>query len=270
MNPGVRRATAFQVDIGSHRLALGVHLQDVEAAPQVRRLNRDLAVEPPRTQQRRIEDVRPVGGGDQDHAAAYVEPVHLDQQLVEGLLAFVVAAAHTGATVPTHGIDLVNEDDCGRILLSLLEQIADPGGADTDEHLHEVRAGDRIERHSSLAGDGSRQQRLAGARRAVQQHTLRDLCADGLELRRFGQELLDLLKLFDCLFAPGDVTERGLRGVLVGDLGLRLAELHDPAAATLDGVQQEEEQHPDDDERDQRAKQRAEEAWGCVLTLPLI
>ena len=247
-----------------------MHLQDVEAAPQVGSLDRDLAVEPTRAQQRGIEDVRPVGGGDQDHAAAYVEAVHLDQQLVEGLLALVVAAAHAGATVPADGIDLVDEDDCGRVLLRLLEQIADPGGADTDEHLDEVRAGDRVERHAGLAGDRSSQQRLAGAGWAVQQHTLGDLGADGLELRGLGEELLDLLELLDRLVTPGDVAEGGLRRVLVGDLGLRLAELHDPAAAALDGVQQEEEQHADDDERDQGAEQGAEEAWGGVLALPLI
>ena len=41
-----------------------------------------LAVETPRTQQRRIEDVRAVGRGDDDHALVALESVHLDQQLI--------------------------------------------------------------------------------------------------------------------------------------------------------------------------------------------
>ena len=122
----------------------------------------------------------PVGGGDQDDAALDVEAVHLDEQLVERLLALVVAAAHAGAAVPADGVDLVDEDDRRGVGLGLLEQVAHPGRADADEHLDEVRAGDRVERHAGLAGDGAGEQRLAGAGRAVEQHALRDLGADGL------------------------------------------------------------------------------------------
>jgi hypothetical protein len=35
-------------------------------------------------------------------------------------------------------VDLVHEDDAGRVLLGLLEEVADAAGADTDEHLDEV------------------------------------------------------------------------------------------------------------------------------------
>src|SRR3546814_5537455 len=58
------------------------------------------------------------------------------------------------------------EDDAGRILLALLEHVAHAAGADADEHLDEVRAGDREERHVRLPRDGAGEQRLAGAGRA--------------------------------------------------------------------------------------------------------
>ncbi len=169
------------------------------AALEVGRVDGDLAVEAARAQQRRVEDVGPVGGGDQDDVRLDVEAVHLDQQLVQRLLALVVAAAHAGAAVAADGVDLVDEDDRGRVLLGLLEQVAHPAGADADEHLHEVGAGDREERHPGLAGDRAGQQRLAGAGRAVEQHALGDLGADGLELGRLREELLDLLELLDRL-----------------------------------------------------------------------
>ena len=200
-----------QVDVLRDRLARGVHLEDLEPALQVRSVDGDLPVEPARAQQRRVEDVGPVGGRDQDHAALDVEAVHLDQQLVEGLLALVVAAAHAGAAVPPDGVDLVDEDDGRRVGLGLLEQVTDPRGADTDEHLDEVRAGDRVERHAGLAGDGTGEQRLAGAGRAVEQHALGDLGAHGLELGRVLEELLDLLELLDRLVGAGHVLEGRLR-----------------------------------------------------------
>ena len=187
-------------------------------------VDRDLPVEAARAQQRRVEDVGPVGGGDQDDAALDVEAVHLDEQLVQGLLALVVAAAEARAAVPADGVDLVDEDDRRGVRLGLLEQVADPGGADADEHLDEVGTGDRVERHARLAGHGAGEQGLAGAGRAVEQHALGDLGADRLELRRLLEELLDLLELLDRLVAAGHVGERGLGGVLGDQLGLGLPE----------------------------------------------
>ena len=79
---------------------------------------------------------------------ADVEAVHLDQQLVEGLLALVVAAAHAGATVPANGVDLVDEDDRRGVLLGLLEEVADWWLAPTPTNIDEVGAGDGEEGHA--------------------------------------------------------------------------------------------------------------------------
>src|SRR5690606_2222564 len=112
------------------------------AALQVGTVHDNLPVETAGAQQRRVEDVRTVRRGDQDDPAPGVEAVHFHEQLVAGLLAFVVAAAHAGAAVAANRVDLVDEDDRGGVGLGLLEQVADPGGAHTDEHFDEVRTGD--------------------------------------------------------------------------------------------------------------------------------
>ncbi len=193
--PGVPRAMTFGVDIRRQRHLAHMDLEDLLAADDVGVRHHDLAVEAARPQQRRVEHVGPVGGGDQDHALVRLEAVHLDQQLVEGLLALVVAAAEAGAAMAADRVDLVDEDDAGRVLLALLEHVAHAAGADADEHLDEIRAGDREERHVRLAGDGAGEQGLAGAGRADQQHALRDLAAEALEFLRVLQELDDLLEL---------------------------------------------------------------------------
>ncbi len=223
----------LELDVGDERLALGVHRQDRGAPVLVGGVDGDLAVEAARAQQRRVEDVGAVRRGDEDDPAAGVEAVHLDQQLVERLLALVVAAAHAGAPVAADGVDLVDEHDRGRVLLGLREQVPHAGGADADEHLDEVRAGDGVERHARLAGDGAGQQRLAGAGRAEQQHALGDLGAQLLVLLGVLEEVLDLAELLDGLVGAGHVVESGLRGVLGDHLGLGLAEVEDPRAAAL-------------------------------------
>ena len=60
-------------------------------------------------------------------------------------------------------IQLVDEDDARSFRLGLLEEVADSRGPDAHEHLDEVRARDREERHLGLAGDGLGQQGLTGA-----------------------------------------------------------------------------------------------------------
>ena len=72
-----------------------------------------------------------------------VEAVHLDQELVQRLLALVVRAepgAHRAGAALADRVDLVQEHQRRRLLLRLLEQLANARGAEADEHLHELRA----------------------------------------------------------------------------------------------------------------------------------
>ncbi len=99
--------------------------EDLLAALDVGARHDDLAVEAARAQQRRIEHVGAVGRGDDDDALVRLEAVHLDEQLVERLLALVIAVAEAGAAMAADRVDLVDEDDAGRVLLRLLEHVAD-------------------------------------------------------------------------------------------------------------------------------------------------
>ena len=121
------------------------------------------------------------------------EAVHLDEELVEGLFALVVSAAEACAAVTADGVDFVDEDDAGGVLLALLEEVADAGCADADEHFDEVRTGDGEEGDVGFAGDCAGEQGLAGSRRSDEQDALGDAAAEALELLRLAEELDDLL-----------------------------------------------------------------------------
>ena len=128
-------------DVLADRDLAHVDVQDLLAAADVGQLDIDLAVEAARAQQGGVQDVGPVGGRDHDHAQVGFEAVHLDQHLVQGLLALVVAAAQAGATLAADGVDFIDEDDAGRVLLGVLEHVAHAGRAHADEHFDEVRTG---------------------------------------------------------------------------------------------------------------------------------
>ena len=130
----------------------------------------------------------------------------------------------------------------GACLRAVGEQVAHARRADADEHLHEVRAGDRDERHAGLTGDGAGDQRLAGARRTDEEHAARDARADLLELARVLQEVDDLLDLLLHRLVAGDVTEGRLRLLGVVHLGAALADVHDRAHLALGAAV-----HPDEE-----------------------
>ena len=107
-----------------------------------------------------------------------------------------------------HSVDFIDEDNAGGVLLALLEQIADAAGAHADEHLDEIRTRNREKRNVGLAGNGARQQRFSGPRRADEQNAFRNAPAEFLKLLRLAEELDDFLQFFLGLFHARDILER--------------------------------------------------------------
>ena len=234
------RATDLEIDVGRQRHLAHMHLEDFFAAQNIRIGHDDLAVEAARTQQRGVEHVGPVGRRDEDDALVRLEPVHLDEKLVQRLLALVVAAAEARATMPADGVDFVDEDDAGRVLLRLLEHVSHARGTDADEHFDEIGARDGEERHVRLAGDGAREQRLAGAGRADEQHAARNPPAEPLEFLRIAQEFDDLLQILLGLVDARDILEGDAPMRLRQQFRLGLAETHGFPAGPLHLPRQEE------------------------------
>src|SRR5271154_565717 len=100
-----------------------------------------------------------------------------------------MTAAKSGAAMAADRVNFVDEYDAGGVLFRLFEHVADARSTHTHEHLNEVGARNREKRHFRLAGNGPRQQSLAGSRRTDHEHTLRDLAAKFLELAGIFQEV---------------------------------------------------------------------------------
>jgi hypothetical protein len=160
-----------------------------------------------------------------------------------------VSAPEAGAPVATHRVDLVDEDDAGRVGLPLFEEVTDAGGADADEHLDEVGPRHLEEGATGLAGHGLRQQRLSGSGRPDEEHTLGKPPAQAPEKLRVLQELDDLREFLLGLVGPCHVVEGDLRRVRRDELGLGAPELERLVPAALHAPEHPE---PEDDEDDPR------------------
>ena len=81
LKPEVSLAICSSEASGRQRPLAAVQAEDFEAAVDVGHVDGHLTVEAARPQQRRVEDVGPVGRGEHDEAGVAAEAVHLDQQL---------------------------------------------------------------------------------------------------------------------------------------------------------------------------------------------
>src|SRR5690606_6374696 len=165
-----------------------MNLEDLVATNNIRIRNHDLSVKTTRTKQCRIKNVRTVGGCDQNDRFIGFKPIHFNQQLVEGLLTFIIATAKSGTTMPTHGVNFVDKDDARRILLSLFEHVADAACTHTDEHFNKGRTGNGEERHIRFTRNRTSEQSLTCSGRSDEQYTTRNFTAKSLEFLRIAQK----------------------------------------------------------------------------------
>mmetsp|Transcript_2893 Transcript_2893/g.6566 ORF Transcript_2893/g.6566 Transcript_2893/m.6566 type:complete len:307 (+) Transcript_2893:1305-2225(+) len=177
--------------------------QDLQPAVVVGDPNVQFPVEAAESPQSRINGVRPVRSSNDHHLATAFDAIHQRQQL--GDHAFLDLAAGL-VSFWRDRIDLINEDDCGRVLLCLLESLAQVALRLSCHLGHDFRTVDEEEESSSLVGHGPRNQGFATTRRSIQEDPSRRLHPQRLEERRVPQGELDhLTNLTHRLLAASDV-----------------------------------------------------------------
>ena len=181
------------IDVFRQRDLPNMNGEDAFAALHIGSGHNHAPVKAAGAEQRRIQDVGPVGRRNQDDAFVGFESVHFHKQLVEGLLALVMSSAEARSAMPPNRIDFIYKDDARRVFLPLFKQIANPRCAHADEHFHEIRSTDREKRHIGFARDRSRQKGLSGPGGADQQDALWNASTELLEFLRFFQKINNFL-----------------------------------------------------------------------------
>mmetsp|Transcript_31319 Transcript_31319/g.50291 ORF Transcript_31319/g.50291 Transcript_31319/m.50291 type:complete len:330 (-) Transcript_31319:441-1430(-) len=200
-------------------------LKNSDTAFEVGEANLHTAIETTWTQEGRVKDVGTVSSSKDNDASVALETVHLGQNLVQGLLALIVATRDTGSTLTADGINLINEDDARSVLLRHVKEITDTRSTNTNKELNEFRTGGRDEGNSSLSSGGTSEQGLTSTRRTLHNDTLRNLCSELSELLRVLEEFHDLLKFLLGLVVTGNLIEGYSSIGLHLDLGAGTSEL---------------------------------------------
>ena len=148
----------------------------------------------------------------------------------------------------THGIDLIDKDNTGRMLLGLFEHVTNTGCTHTDKHLNEVGAGDSKERNFRLTSNSLGQQCLTSTWRANHQYALRNLPSQFLELARITQKVDQLGDILLGLLYTGNIGKSDLNLVLAEHARLALTEGHSTTASTAT-LHLAHEEYPDTDQQ---------------------
>jgi hypothetical protein len=221
------------VDVGAEVQWLGMDAQDPFTTLAIRQRHGHLPVEAPGAQQRGIQDIGPIGRRQHDHLLACIKAVHLDQELIERLLTFIVHIAHARPAPASDGIQFIDEHDGRGRRFGLLEEIAHPARPHPDEHLHKLRGTEAEEGHARFPGDGPPQQRLARPRWPHQQHAARDPRPQRVVLLRMAQEVHLFLKVCLRVIGAGHIGEGHLR--LLATIPPRLGPPETKHAALIHG-----------------------------------
>ena len=194
------------------RHAAGVDVQNLAPAARVRDADDDFAVESSGAAQGRVECVGQIRRADHDDLAAFLQPVHQGQQLGDHPALDLLVAGHLLA-LGGDGVNFVNEDDGRSVAARVVEHGPQVGLGFAVELGHNLRTGDVGEVGAGFAGDGPRDQRLAAAGRAVEQHPPGRVNSQALEhLRVFQRQFDHLADALDFTVPPADVLVRPRRG----------------------------------------------------------
>ena len=225
--PGVCLASTSSATTRFERLAARVHVQDRLAAANVRRGHDDDAVEAARPQQRRIEHVRTIGRGDDDHARVIVEAIHLDQDLVQRLLALVVGVAQASSALPTDRVDLVDKDDARRALAWPLSNRSRTRLAPTPTNISTNSDPEMLKNGTPASPATARASSVLPVPGGPTSSTPCGMRApSAANFWRLAQELDDFLKLQPRLVDTGDIGKRDRVGAWGDDSGATAPEGH--------------------------------------------
>ena len=259
--PGDWRATPSTSTPLSSGLPLVWTLRIAVAALHVGPVEDDLAVEAAGPQERRVEDVGAVRGGDDDHVRVRVEAVHLDEDLVQGLLALVVASRRGRRRAG-------GRPRRSRPRRRCTASCAWPGRTGRGRELAPTPTNISTNSEPEMLKNGTPASPATARAISVlpvpggptRQHAARDPRAERVELLGVLQELDDFLELGLGLVDAGDVGERHDGLVAEEHPGPALAEAEGLVIRALGLSHHEEDEPADDQDRQEAGDDQAEPA----------
>ena len=114
-----------------------MNVEDLPPSLQIRQIDFNDTVKSARPNEGGVEQVLPIGRCHHDDVRISAEPIHFHQYLVESVVSLIVRTV-ASASLPTHRVDLVDEDNRRRFLPRCREKIANARCTHSHKNLDEV------------------------------------------------------------------------------------------------------------------------------------
>jgi hypothetical protein len=98
---------SFKINIRLKGLSTRVDTQDAGTSLKVGKIDSDLTIKTARTEQRLIQNINTIGGGDSDNTRVSIETIHLYKDLIDSLFTFIVSSSISSSALTTDGINLI-------------------------------------------------------------------------------------------------------------------------------------------------------------------
>src|SRR3989344_5047433 len=190
------------------RLPFCMNLENCLALFDIRKIQNNSPVKPARAQERRVENIGTIGRRYDNDLISRLKTVHLNENLIERLLALVMPAAKTGTAMAPDCIDLIYKNNRRSGFLGRAKQITHTRSADTDKHLDKFRRTNMEKRNTSFSSNRAGKKSLSGTWRAHEENAARDPRANLKKFLRVFEKFNNLFELFLCFIHPRNIFKR--------------------------------------------------------------
>merc|ERR1719319_1420581 len=163
-----------KVDINflAERRLFEIGVEDSDARRLIGKRDVDELVETPWTKNGGFDDVRPVGGSDDEHVLLASHPVHLSEDLIDDSVPGATSVSAGPSTRLGNAVQLIEEENAGSCGSCFVEDFPYVGLGLSEPHGEKFGALDGDEVGLAFVSDGLGQQSLTAARGSVEQHSL--------------------------------------------------------------------------------------------------
>ena len=165
----------------------------------------------------------------------------------------------------TDCVNLIDEDNTGRLLFRLVKHVTDTRCTHADEHFDEIRAGYAEKWHARFTRNRFGEQGFTRTGRANEQDAVRNVTAEFLEFLRVFEEVDDFFDFLLGFVTTGYVAEVYFLRAVVLQTGAGFAHRHHAVFSTIHLAHHEEPQPDQQQNRQQRKQQVLPEA--CAFDL---
>lgn len=152
----------IDIKIGWKRKIEKMKIEDMLEEENIRVRKKEMKVEKERKKERRIKKVGKVGGRNKDDRLIGLKKVNIEKKMIESMLEIVIEEEKKGEKMKEKRIDLIDEDNEGRIIIGMLKNIEEEDWEEKEENLKEVRKGNGEERKIGLERKRKRKKSIEG------------------------------------------------------------------------------------------------------------